>query len=94
MKNDCIYIPRVKKADGTEAPSILYRELNKNKNLRGQRPLVNYIYAQYLSGGGTAMDAAGYTEKDANGEHLWQDVYKFFEISDILNTQVDERNIL
>ena len=93
MNKNCILIPKVTKADGTEVPSILYRELSKNKNLRDQRPLVNYIYAQYLSNGEAALDAAGYTARDENGQHLWQDVYKFYGITDILTEQADERGI-
>jgi hypothetical protein len=30
------------------------------------------------------MDAAGYLARDENGEHLWQDAYKFYEITDVL----------
>ena len=93
MSKNCILVPKVKAADGTEVPSKLYKDLINNKNLSGQRALVNYIYAQYLSDGGAALDAAGYTARDENGEHSWKDVYKFYDIADVLTEQADPRNI-
>lgn len=93
MRDDCILVPKITKPDGTEVPSKLYLDLSKNKNLAGQRPIVNYIYALYLSDGGAAMDAAGYTARDENGEHKAKDVYKFYSIADVLIEQSDGRNI-
>ena len=93
MRGSCILVPKVTKPDGTEVSSKLYKALLENKNLKDQRALVNYIYALYLQDGGAAMDAAGYSARDENGEHLWQDVYKFYEITDVLTEQMDEKSI-
>ena len=86
MGNSCILIPKVKRADGTEVDSKLYKELLKHPALVGKRSLVNYIYAQYLSNGEAALDAAGITRRDSNGQHKMQDVYNFYDVANILNT--------
>lgn len=64
------------------APSKLYIDLLKNKNL--DRPLVNYIYARYVSQGiSSIMSEQGY-KKDAQGQHSAKDVLKFFDIDKLL----------
>ena len=91
---NCILHYKITRPDGTEATSILYDELSKNKNLKSLKPIANYIYAQYLADKGAAMDAAGYTTRDENGEHLMKDVYKFYEVDRILTEQADDRTIV
>jgi hypothetical protein len=67
MSKSCVLVPKVKRVDGTEVESKLYKDLLKHPALEGKRPLVNYIYAQYLSNGEAALDAEGITRRDANG---------------------------
>lgn len=86
MGKSCVLVPKVKRADGTEVESKLYNDLKKHPALKGNRPLINYIYAQYLSNGEAALDAAGMTRRDSNGQHIMQDVYSFYDIANILNT--------
>ena len=86
MKKSCVITPKVRKPDGEKVDSILYKELNSHPSLQGNRALVNYIYAQYLSNGEAALDAAGITIRDENGQHRMQDVYDFYEVSNIINT--------
>lgn len=94
MKTDCIYLPKVKNAAGESVPSILYKDLKDNINLKENRPILNFVYAQYFLDGGTAMDAAGYTAKDVNGQHLADDVYAFYEVSEIINEQADPSKLI
>ena len=59
-------------------PSILYQQALKE--LKNDRPLVNYIYARYLmTGVADAMDIAGY-QRNAQGQHSYKDVAEFFDI--------------
>ena len=86
MKTSCVYTPTVKKPDGTEVSSKLYLDLTKHPDLKDNRPLINYIYAQYLSNGGTALNAQGIHKVDENGQHFMEDVLAFYKIPEILNT--------
>ena len=73
MSTSCIFMPEV-----NGQPSLLYQQALKNLN--DDRPLVNYIYARYLmTGVADAMDTAGY-KRNAQGEHSYNDVVKFFDI--------------
>lgn len=71
--SSCISMPEV----GGQ-PSILYQQALKE--LKNDRPLVNYIYARYLmTGVADAMDAAGY-QRNSQGQHSYKDVAEFFDI--------------
>ena len=95
-KGSCVLLPKVK---GNGKPSKLYKGLNDNPNLKNDRLTVNYIYASYLqSGVADAMDAAGY-KRDSNGEHYADDVYDYFNITQLrreradINTQKQEAGV-
>lgn len=96
-KGSCVLIPKVK---GNGKPSKLYKGLNDNPNLKNDRLTVNYIYASYLQQGvADAMDDAGY-KRDSNGEHYADDVYKYFNITQLrrerldVNTQKQEAGVI
>lgn len=66
-------------------PSKLYKEIDKNH--KGNKPLVNLIYASYLLEGVAAqMDADGY-KRNAQGQHFYKDIYKFLGLKDFINEQ-------
>ena len=75
----CTYWPA---AWNTDNPSILYKDLLDK--VGGDRPFTNLIYAHYRQDGvADAMDSQGY-KRDKNGEHRVADVYKFFNVGDML----------
>lgn len=85
-KGSCILLPKVK---GNGKTSKLYKGLNNNPNLKNDRLTVNYIYASYLQQGvADAMDAMGY-KRDSNGEHYADDVYEYFDITQLRRERVD-----
>ena len=75
----CIYIPQI-----NMEPSEMYLGLI-NKGV--ERPLVNYLYAKYLtSDAATKMDGLGYNRNDQN-QHSAEDVYKYFNVNSIISEQ-------
>lgn len=63
-------------------PSKLYEELLEKIN---NRQITNYIYAAYLQSGVAAqMDAQGYVA-NSQGQHTAEDVYKFFNVLDLIS---------
>lgn len=90
MKDACILYPEV----NGEA-SKLYKDMMLNKVK--DRPLVNYIYAVYITSDmADAMDTAGY-KRNEQGQHNARDVLKFIEFdkmqSEMGNFKAAERNV-
>ena len=78
-KNACINYPIVK-----GKPSKLYGDLLKKFGL--SRPIVNYLYVRYtVSNMAQQMEANGYINKDAQGEHDAGDLLKFIDYSSMRN---------
>ena len=78
--SSCISMPEV----GGQ-PSILYQQALKE--LKNDRPLVNYIYARYLmTGVADAMDKVKDSKgnpkyvRNAQGQHSYKDIAEFFDI--------------
>lgn len=77
---NCTYRPDAWDVDGK--PSKLYVDLMDK--VGGNRPFTNYVYTLYRQDGvADAMDNLGY-KRDRNGEHKVSDVYKFFNVADML----------
>lgn len=71
---NCEWIPHVA---GIDQPSKMYQDLSK---LIKNRPLTNYVYANYLQAGvADKMDSLGY-KRNAQGQHSARNVYAFFEV--------------
>lgn len=78
-KGSCIYVPQI-----NMEPSEMYIGLI-NKGVA--RPLVNLVYAKYLtSDAADKMDALGYKRND-QGQHNAKDVYDYFKVSSIVSEQ-------
>lgn len=80
MGVSCEFHPKTKDGKDSELYKSLYE---KTKNRR----FTNLIYASYLQEGVAAqMDEAGY-KRDKQGEHRVEDVYKWYNILEILEEQ-------
>ena len=85
-KKQCDLVPKVNDQD-----SQMYLDLSKM--IKGNRPLLNYIYSLYLQEEvQTQMNSRGYTV-NKQGQHNAKDIYNFLEIDKIINDQSNIQNI-